>query len=290
MQSYVHDATIVRRVTEKPLAVLSLGIKGFIQRHCVISSLYILGLIAAVLGNGVGVGDEVREFYEDKLAYAGQITSSEMSSVLRQVKHADDLYYKHKGWFSCDEICTEYYNRSQALRAKLSTVKEKRDLVLHEGRQAVGVWSSFGISDLRSAFWQAWNDGKEAARRITMMDAMFIGLSSITGSNNSNSDNSFFIMLIRVIFQFLANLTVGLFTALIIFIVEAYYIITSYGPTLISGLSLFLLTVIASTSIITTAIGSVFGGTVGGIYLLVRNAEKRALQEAERSVQHLHYD
>jgi len=163
---------------------------------------------------------------------------------------------------------------------KLNEVKQRRDKVLNEGRAAVGAWSSYGVADLRTAFWKAWEEGKEAARRMTMMDAVFIGLGSMTGSSNNNNDNSFLILLVRVLFQFLANLTIGLLTSLVIFVMEAYYIISSYGPSFMSGLSLFLLVVITASSVIATAVGGIVGGACGGVYLLIRNAEKRALEEA----------
>lgn len=278
---------LARAPVTKPLATIASGFSMVIKRHYILSSFYVIGLLVAVVATGFSVTDVQRATYESRVSQATSLTASELMNLHRELQRSEQNYYESKGWFSCDEKCTKYYNRCEAIRLKLNAAKQKRDQILLEGKQAVGVWSVYGVSDLRSAFWQAWEDGKEAARRMTMLDAVFIGLGSITGTN-SDRDNSLIITLLRILFQFMANLTVGLVTSFVVFVVEAWYIISSYGPSLISGISLFLLTVAASASVVTTAIGGIVGGTIGTAYWVARNAERQAIQESRN--RRLHYD
>ena len=287
MQSHINNGTLVRATTAKPLSVLASGIGRYLRKHYFISSLYFIGLFVALLGTGFTVTDVQRATYETRVSEAVSLTASELSRLNRELHRNEQLYYENKGWFSCDEKCMKYYNRCESIRLQLNDVKVKRDKVLLEGKQAVGVWSVYGVNDLRNAFWQAWEDGKEAARRMTMLDAVFIGLGSMTG-HSSDRENSFIITLVRILFQFMANLTVGLFTSFVVFVFEAWYIISSYGPSMLSGLSLFLLTFAASASLVTTAIGGIVGGTVGAVYWLAHNAERQAVEGSRH--RRLHYD
>jgi hypothetical protein len=287
MQSHINNGTLVRATTAKPLSVLASGIGGYLRKHYVISSLYFIGLFVALLGTGFTVTDDQRATYETRVSEAVSLTASELSRLNRELHRNEQLYYENKGWFSCDEKCMKYYNRCESIRLQLNDVKVERDKVLLEGKQAVGVWSVYGVNDLRNAFWQAWEDGKEAARRMTMLDAVFIGLGSMTG-HSSDRENSFIITLARILFQFMANLTVGLFTSFVVFVFEAWYIISSYGPSMLSGLTLFLLTFAASASLVTTAIGGIVGGTVGAVYWLAHNAERQAVEGSRH--RRLHYD
>jgi hypothetical protein len=287
MQSRASNGTIVSAPTSKPLTRVTSSVIRLVRKHYILSGVYVIGLILAVIGSGLSVTAHQRSLYEERMSHAISITATDISQLNKDLRKFEQLYYANKGWFSCDETCTKFYNRCEEIRVKLNNLKQKRDSVLLEGKQAVGAWSVYGIQDLRSAFWQAWEDGKEAARRMTMLDAMFIGIGTMTG-NQSDRDNSFLVTLLRISFQFVANLTVGLFTSLVVFIVEAWYIISSYGPSFISRIALFALTIAASGSVVTTAIGGIAGATVGGMYWLAHNAQRQALQESRN--RRLHYD
>lgn len=287
MQSRASNGTIVSAPNSKPLTLVTSPVIRLVRKHYILSGVYVIGLILAVIGSGLSVTAHQRSLYEERMSQAISITATDISRLNNDLRKFEQLYYANKGWFSCDETCTKFHNRCEEIRIKLNTLKQKRDSVLLEGKQAVGAWSVYGIQDLRSAFWQAWEDGKEAARRMTMLDAMFIGIGTMTG-NQSDRDNSFLVTLLRILFQFVANLTVGLFTSLVVFIVEAWYIISSYGPSFISRIALFALTIAASGSVVTTAIGGIVGATVGGVYWLAHNAQRQALQESRN--RRLHYD
>ena len=125
---------------------------------------------------------------------------------------------------------------------------------------------------------------------MTMFDAIFIGLNSLGGSSYNDRDNSFFLTVFQIALQFLLNLTVGLVASLFAFIMESWVIITSYGPTFLSGLSLFILSAVAAISVVVSAVGGVFGGIVGSVYVAARSAEKRARLDGRAGPRRLHLD
>ncbi len=266
-------------------------IKGA-KKHYVLSSMYLVGILAAVLGTGISVSHSAGEAYDRKMAYANEVTSFELSKSYENMRRADELYYRHKGWFTCDDRCMKYYNEANIQKERFEKVKEKRDSLLLDARREVGVWSVYGISDLRREFWNAWEKGKDAAKRMTMFDAVFIGVGSMFGSSNDR-DNSFIATVIQILFQFVANLTVGLFTSLVFFLFEAWAIITAYGPSILSALALFLVVFCAAGAVFVTTIGGAAGALAGGVYLIARSAEKNARLEGRQPrvrPQHLHWD
>lgn len=277
--------------SDKILSAAANGIKRFAKRHYIISSMYVFGLIVALLGSGYSVDSRAAAAYETKMNHAHHVTSHELIQTFEQLKRAENLYYQHKGWFSCDDVCSKYYERVQMVKDQLSVIKGKRDSLQLDAKQSVGAWSVYGIADLRKGFWEAWEQGKEAAKRMTMFDALFITLGAATGTSD-NRDNSFLWTLFQIAIQFLMNLTIGLFTSLVVFLFEAWYIITSYGPSILSAAGLFFLVVCSASAVVVTAIGGVFGGLTGSVYYIIRNAEKRARLESRRPTggQRLHWE
>lgn len=277
--------------TDKVIEFGKKRVSTFLQKHYVVSSLYLVGLIMAAFGNGYTVDPKSASVYHERMTHAGEVTSADMLHLSRELRQAQDLYYQHKGWFTCDLECIKYRDHMNLLQQELGIVKLQRDNLMLQARSDVGPWSVYGIADLRKAFWEAWAHGKEAARRMTMFDAVFIGLGAMTGSNNER-ESSLITTLFQILIQFVMNLTVGLLTSLFVFLFDAWSIIQLYGPSLVSGLALFMLVCCAASSLVITAIGGIFGALGGGIYLTIRSAEKRARLEAQRVgvSEHLHWE
>jgi hypothetical protein len=264
-----------------------------VRKHYILSSMYAMGMLAVFLGTGLAVDYASGARYDQKMLHVSQVTSTELSRAFDMARRSDELYYRHKGWFSCDATCTKYYDESVKSRAKFEAIKAKRDSLLVDARREVGAWSVYGIADLRHEFWNAWEKGKEAAKRMTMFDAVFIGMGSMFGSNDR--DNSFILTVIKILFQFIMNLSVGLFTSLVFFLFEAWSIIWSYGPSVFSALALFMLVFCAAGAVFVTTIGAATGALVGGVYLVAKSAAKNARLEGRHQAtparpNHLHWE
>lgn len=268
--------------SDKVLTAAFKGLKRFVKRNAIFSSLYILGLLFAAFGAGFHVDPTSAATFEHTITKLHSDTHHELSRIMQKVEKADRLYRQHKGWFSCDPQCMKYYEQVETLKLQLAEMKEKRVSMATEARKTVGAWSVYGITDLRNAFWDSWEQGKEAARRMTMFDTLFIALGSMSGYNNR--DDSFLLTVFQIILQYIINLTIGLFTSLVIFLIESWYIITSYGPSILSALSLFFLVVCSAAATVLTALGGLFGGLFGSVYFMMRNAEKRARLEGSTRI------
>lgn len=275
---------------DKAVAVIARKLGRFVARRKTIASFYLLGLFLACFGSGFSVDEHAASTYGDKINQVSTLTANQTASLVAKLSVAERLYYEKKGWFSCDTTCMAYYNDVLVLRDDLARIKAKRDGLLLEAKSNVGAWSSIGISELRESFWDSWERGKEAARRLTMVDAIFISLSAFGASPHDARDDSFLYTVFQILLQFLINLSVGLITSLIIFLVDAWSIIASYGPSFLSSISLFVLVIVASSSIVVTAIGGLFGSFTAGVYLMIRGAEKRARLHGSSSSRQLHLD
>ena len=85
-------------------------------------------------------------------------------------------YRNSKSWipFQCDDKCTRLYDRMVLAQGRVEELENKRDSLVREARSAIGIWSTIGVSEVRGRFWDAWERGKETAKRWTMMDGIFM--------------------------------------------------------------------------------------------------------------------
>merc|ERR1719247_3352480 len=108
-------------------------------------------------------------------------------------------------------------------------------------------------------------------------------------------------VLIKLLFQYLMNLTIGLISATMYFCYEVYGLVTTYGPSAFSGTLFFLLACCAGIAMTTTILGGIFGSVGGGLYYMAKNAEKQRRlnggqpgyaqhQRMQYRAAHSHYD
>eukprot|EP00913_Durusdinium_trenchii_P003072 g2840.t1 len=154
----------------------------------------------------------------------------------------------------------------QMARAEVRRVQDHRDRVLSEGRHEVGIWSSYGVQDVRNSFWKAWQSGKDFASRLTFYNVLF---------SVGARDESLYIMIFRVIMQYVVNLTMGLIGAFGFFLYNMYYLILSYGASFFSGLAFFLLATVAGLSLLSTYLCSLYAVVAGGGAMIVQQAARR---------------
>jgi hypothetical protein len=224
---------------------------------------------------------------------ASHVTGTELQKAEQAFRRADEEYYNAKGWFwSCDYNCEQKKAKRNVAEERVLMVKQKRDAIVSEARQKVGVWSVYCVQDVRNAFWRAWENGKDMASRWTMYDAMFMAI------GGSRREEGLAEVLIKLFFQFLTNLTIGLISATMYFCYEVYALVTTYGPSAISGTLFFLLACCAGISMTTTILGGIFGTVGGGIYVMAKNAAKQqrlnggqgGYAQRERMHYRAHYD
>eukprot|EP00435_Cladocopium_sp_Y103_P020911 s3598_g5.t1 len=205
-------------------AIAVSAVKGFVQHRPVLASFWILGLLIAAFAGGLPVDATSEEAYSHLLQQAELIDSRDLGQRAEvELAKAEAVYYQRKGWFGCDKWCQKAWDKVQMARAEVKRVQDHRDWVLSEGRREVGIWSSYGVKDIRRSFWSAWQSGKDFASRMTFYDVLF---------SVGSREESIYVMIFRWILQYLANLTFGLVGAFGFFLYNMYCLIVSYGASL----------------------------------------------------------
>eukprot|EP00440_Ansanella_granifera_P022867 gb/GFBE01024833.1/.p1 GENE.gb/GFBE01024833.1/~~gb/GFBE01024833.1/.p1 ORF type:complete len:303 (+),score=60.39 gb/GFBE01024833.1/:1-909(+) len=248
---------------------------GFAKRRPVGTSLWVVGLLLAAFAKGFAVDDTAREQYSVTLEHAQEVDHKELSQAIRAMQRAEDRYYNAKGWFwSCDERCQRAQDQYNMARADVDRVQAKRDSIMREARKEVGIWSTFGVKDVRNSFWAAWQSGKDFAARYTMMDAMFMMI--------GGKEETFVSMVIKILFQYIVNLTMGLIGAFFFFMYNVYTLVVSYGEPMMSGLAFFLLVLVAAMATVGTYLVAIYGTVAGGGLFLAKQALKQAAVEGRQ--------
>merc|ERR1740121_1551286 len=105
-----------------------------------------------------------------------------------------------------------------------------------------------------------------------MYDALFMMMPG-------GREESFMQMVLKLVLQYVVNLTMGLIGAFVFFIYNVYSLIVSYGEPALSGLAFFLLVVVAGMATVGTFLGAMFGTVAGGGLFLVKQAAAQARLE-----------
>lgn len=241
------------------------------QQRPVLVSVWAFGLLLAAFAGGLPVDEAAKEGYSVMLQHAEVIDSREFQQhALVELESAEKAYYQARGWFgACDADCGKARDRLHMAEEHAGQVQRRRDEALSEARHEVGIWSSFGVQDVRASFWAAWKSGKDFAARCTMYDAIFMV---------GGRDETLATMVFKLILQYVVNLSVGLIGAFFFFMYSLYGLIVSYGSSFLTGAAFFLLVAVAGLSLIGTYLGGMYGAVVGGGIMLMQYAEQQ--QEA----------
>mmetsp|Transcript_73947 Transcript_73947/g.154121 ORF Transcript_73947/g.154121 Transcript_73947/m.154121 type:complete len:293 (+) Transcript_73947:87-965(+) len=247
------------------------GTTNFVKNRPVTVSVWVLGLALAAFANGFAVSDLQEEAYSIAKQQAQEVESGEYASALRNFRRAEDAYYNAKGWFSCDAKCQRAKDKMAFAQQEVDRVAAKRDSFMTEARREVGIWSVYGVKEIREVFWGAWQSGKDMAARWTMWDAMFAMF-------RSREEDSLLASILQLVVQYVINLTIGLAGAMFYFAYSAYQLIVAYGEPAMSGLAFFLLVMVSGMALVGTYLMAITGTVAGGGFLLLQQASKQALE------------
>lgn len=275
-QSNAQSSEALKKVDELDVgAIVVSTVKNVVKNRPISVSLWVLGLLIAAFANGFAVDDLTRESYSMTLQMAEEVDRKELGMALRNFQEADSRYYNAKGWFwSCDNRCQKAKDRADMAQAEVNRVQKKRDGIMSDARKEVGIWSVYGVREVRDAFWRAWKSGKDFAARYTMMDAMFMMI--------GGKEETAMSMIMKVIMQYIINLTMGLIGAFFFFMYSAYTLVVSYGEPALSGIAFFLLVLVAGVATVGSYLCAIYGTVAGGGLYLVKQAAKQAALKGEQ--------
>lgn len=168
------------------------------------------------------------------------------------------------------------YEKQQMAQTRLLDVEAKRDGLVKEARSEVGIWSTIGVGEVRGMFWDAWERGKEHAKRWTMMDAIFMMFP--TGER----ERTIVTVILQIVFQYLVNLTMGLISAMFIFLWNVGSLCYLYGESLLSGVAFFALVAVTCVSVTATYLGAIGSVVTLGASAVLKEERKRLAAGGER--------
>jgi hypothetical protein len=256
-------------------AIIASTATSVVKNNPIKVSTWVFGLILAAFATGFAVDETTRASYELTIQQAGEVHSKELYKAQQNLKQAEGRHYELKGWFwACDNKCQKALDKVNMAKAEVGRFQKLRDDIITEARREVGIWSTIGVQDIRNGFWSAWKSGKDWAARMTMMDAMFMAF--------GGKEETAVSMILKVIAQYIINLTMGLVGSFFFFMYNVYNLIVSYGEPMMSGLAFFLLVLVAGMATIGTYLFAIMGTVAGGGIFLAKKAKEQAKLEQER--------
>jgi len=265
------DDELMLKWERMDVQALMLGtVTSFVKHRPIFVSFWVLGLLLAASAGGLPVGSEAAEAYQLMRQHAEVIDVRELGQALERLQQEEDGYYRARGWFgSCDSDCERARDKVALARTEAVRLQEQRDKVLAEARHEVGIWSSFGVQDVRDSFWSAWTSGKEFATRWTMMDMLFMGI--------GGREETLVTVALRVVVRYVVNLTMGMIGAFFFFVYNVYCLVASYGESALSGLAFLLLAFVAGLATVSAYLTAVYGLVAGGGLMLMQRAAMQAV-------------
>jgi len=165
-------------------------------------------------------------------------------------------------------------------RAALRVVQRKYEEKLRLARRELGLWSDVGVSEVRHDFWTKYEGGKRFAMRQTWWDVIMVIINGSTGTDRSVAE--FVLHFIGIV---VANLTAGMLSAILFFLVSLPGIIWSFGASIWSGLLFFVVASVAASAVTATALGGLYGTAGVAVYYTHRIAGNQARLAAAREAE-----
>jgi len=259
----------LQKIDVSALAVQT--VTTFVTHRPILVSFWFFGLLLAAFAGGMPVDEASSEAYSVMLQRA-EVDSRELGRSEVELHTLEEQYYNVRGWFgACDQNCTVALDKVNMARAEVARIVVRRDEALADARREVSIWSYFGVQDVRKSFWAAWKSGQEFASRLTMYDAIFMMV---------GKDETFVTLAIKVVLQYVINLSLGLIGAFFFFLYNVYALLVSYGSSVLSGLAFFLLAAISGVSVVAAYLGTMYGVVAGGGMMLLQHAARQAALQA----------
>lgn len=234
---------------------LARGTLNFAKRHKTWVGAWVFGLLLSVFGTGLRVTVQQQREYSSLM----QSIDSDMLQEAQQDYYAAEAAYRRSaGWFTCDSRCK--VNRDVRDRAYAVMQQEEAAVkdVVRKARGVLGMFSEDNVQEVRGMFWRQFAGGKQYAKRASMYDVIFFGVTMAMGR-----DETLWEFLLRVLMRVLMNVTVGITMALFGFLASAFSFCWSYAPDPVTGALFFGACVLAAASVVVTYLVGVWVVGIG---------------------------
>lgn len=229
---------------------------------------YVVGILLGVFFTGIAVSSDQAQNYDRELR---RIDTQSLYHAEDHMQKAYARYYNVKGWFSCNADCQMLKGKYAKAEHEFNQLKETADLQLSDAKSKLGIFSEYGVEETRDLFWTRFNQGGQFAKRQTMWDALFAGMSAM------GRDEGLVSFGIRIVLNMCINITLGLFGAMVGFAWTLWSVVSSFQPTLAEAVLFFGLAVMAALSFCATFLIGVYGVAAGTVYVTVKAAANRRI-------------
>jgi len=235
--------------------------------------LWMLGMFVMLLAPALVPVDEASlNIHHEKMMEAKGV---DVYDAVEQLRFAQEGLYRAKVWpWQWNAENTRLYDNEkhnvQQARIYLDGLLAQQYAIQKEGKQAVGLWSEFGLQEMRDKFWENINWGAGIAKRQTYYQAFFSMFSMMGGRRDENMLGVILQWVMRILFNF----TFGLMMACFSFIISVPSMIDSYGASFMSSFAFMMLAVLGAASVVLTILTCMWGTVAGAGYVAVTQAIK----------------
>lgn len=237
---------------------------NFAKRHYVLSASYVLGLLLFNFASGLSVNAIQKHEFDSALA---TINVRKLDASKEQWMIAQDEYRASKGWFfTCDEFCTKNYEVMKSAEAVVALGEKEYEEKLSSARSRVGIFSEYGVGDVKEMFWEAYDRGSTFARRMSYYDALIMSVSAM------RSDQSLLSVFLNWLLQAAMNFSIGMLSTLVSFAVHVGGLIISYQAHPMSGIAFFFLAMTGAFAVIATFVVGVYFAAATTAFVVLKVA------------------
>ncbi|KAJ1462102.1 hypothetical protein M885DRAFT_476182 [Pelagophyceae sp. CCMP2097] len=245
------------------------------KAHPRVCGTWMLGLALVVFATGFRISASSAAAYEAGMARAD--LSEPISKAAQRLARLRQQEYASSGWFACDAQCQHYRNAATHAQRELEHLRHDEVAAASDVKANVGVFSEYGVAEARDTFWATFAGGKDFAKRQSMWDLLFRGL-----SYSSSRDENAAAVVLRWLIQLLFNFTLGLCGALVVFWYKLWGLVSSYQPNPIAALCFAAAAGLAATSMVATYLFAMYFCAASGVAAVGAAAQAQARIEAQR--------
>lgn len=198
----------IQNIEQASSALINIGFKT-IKRNPIKVTSYLVGLLLCLFYNGLKVSPVNYEKYTNLIS---SVDSEKIHEAITMVDLSYYTYKRSKGWFTCDKRCQSNYRDYNDALNSLREIQKVENAKERAAKSKLGLFSEYGVAETRDLFWDKFAMGKEIASRQSKWDLIFLTIGSL------RRDESIVQYVLRLFFNVLINITVGVCGAVVFFI------------------------------------------------------------------------
>jgi hypothetical protein len=224
---------------------------------------------------------EMKQEYETRMVNAANLPGYQeaYASYTEAQAHTDEA----KVWFwrfrePYNSIVPQRQQVADKWRVEMERLDAVREQKMKDAKAFVGLWSDFGLAEVRQRFWDAYDRGKMFAQQQTFYHMILRVFSA--------RDEDVVSTILNWIFVALMNFTTGLLGSLFYFFFSLVSMVFTYQPDPLSGLAFIVLAFVGAASVIASYLIAIYGMVASSAYVVGKVLIRDAIEQ-ERQQQRL---